>query len=276
MMRDENMNEPKKSASRSRFAPQPNAGMRLEERDVKLLSDLFLHRLMSRSQIQTLYFGSTQRCNARLRQLFDHGFVKRFYPPAAPFGAQAIYSIGKNAVSIVAKDLEMELPEVRKQYGRSKTPTLIEHTLAIVDVRLAFLKAAQEDKDIEIERWLAEILCRHEYDIREPNGKWKKEVFKPDAFVRMYNRRKNEYSNLFIEVDLGHTSSGQFSKKMLAYQQYLKSGLFSEIYGSNHFKTIVVTTGKRRLSNLSELAINHNNILRFTTFECAHGDILGF
>lgn len=106
-----------KRSVRSRFTPQPKAGLRLEPRDELLLSDLFLHRAMSRGQIQALYFSSIVRCNARLRQLFDYGYVTRYYLPAAPFGAQAIYSIGKAAVPLVARRLEMEISEVRKGSG---------------------------------------------------------------------------------------------------------------------------------------------------------------
>ena len=265
--------------TRSRFTPQPNAGMRLEERDRKLLSDLFLHQLMSRSQIQALYFTSLPRCNARLRQLFDYGFLSRFYPPIAPFGAQAIYSVGNAAVPVIATELEVDIPAVRRQLGRGKTPTFIEHTLAIVDVWLAFRDAEVKHEHIEIERWLPEVLCRHEYDLREAGGKWRKEVFKPDAFVRLKIKSSRsdvqrcgddgdiEYSNFFIEVDLGHTSARQFEGKLLAHQRYLESGLFNEIYGGDSFKTLVITTSERRVANLSDLVRGVGiDLFNFTTF----------
>ena len=76
--------------------------MRLEERDRELLCDLLWQRAMSRSQLERLYFSSLVRANARLRLLFDHGFVSRYFLPAAPYGAQAVYSLGKAAVPVVA------------------------------------------------------------------------------------------------------------------------------------------------------------------------------
>lgn len=115
---------PEKQTPRSRFKAQKSIGMRLEERDEQILCDLFLHRLMSRGQIEKLYFTSTVRCNARLRLLFDHKFVLRHFPPAAPFGAQAIYSVGKAALPIVSRSLEMELPEVTRYFRRTQTPIL--------------------------------------------------------------------------------------------------------------------------------------------------------
>lgn len=238
---------------RSRFQPKVIAGMRLEERDRELLCDLFLHRAMARGQIQALYFSSLVRCNARLRQLFDHGFVRRYYHTAAPYGAQAVYLVGKNAIPIVAQRLEMDLTEVARQARSSRTPTFIEHTLAIVDVRIAFEKAVKGNPEIEIERWLAEPLCRHEYEIRAEGGAWKKEVFKPDAFIRLHHGDNGGSFNCFLEVDLGHTSSQQFTEKIRMHRRYLESGLFREVYGSEDFQTLVVTTGKRRLKHLQAL-----------------------
>jgi Replication-relaxation len=254
---------------RSRFSAKPTAGVRLEERDKQLLGDLYLHRNMSRGQIEALYFGSTPRCNARLRQLFDHGFVSRYYLPAAPFGAQAIYSIGKVAVPVVARSLDIEITEVRRQYRRGKSPTFIEHTLEVVNLLIAFRAATVEHSDVEMERWLPEILCRHEYEIRSGNGgKWTKEVFKPDAFVRLLDHRSGTYHNFFIEVDLGHTSSRQFLSKLMSHQRYLESGLFQEVFGCHEFKTLVVTTSVNRLNNLRSLVeAQESGLFWFTTLQ---------
>ena len=263
---------------RSRFKAEVRAGLQLEPRDERLLCDLFLNRAMSRGQIQSLYFGSVVRSNARLRQLFDHGFVARYYLPAAPFGAQAVYSLGKAALSFIAGKLEMDLGTVRRHYARSKTPTFIEHTLAIVDVRIALESAAKQHKSVEVEQWLPEMLCRHEFEIRATAGnfhqkKWQKTTFKPDAFVRIRSGSSDTFSNYFVEVDLGHTSSRQFIGKLISHQQYLDSGLFREVYGSDDFHTLVITTSEKRLSNLVSLVAEHKSqLFWFATFDNVLGN----
>jgi hypothetical protein len=242
--------------------------MRLEPRDEQLLCDLFLQRLMSRGQIERLYFSSTGRCNARLRQLFDHKFVSRFYPPFAPYGAQAIYTLGSTAPPLVARHLKMELPEVIRYHRRSKTPSFIEHTMAIVDLWITFRGALRNEAQWELDLWLPELQCRHEYDIRAAGGKWKKEAFKPDAFARLARRDADVFHNYFIEVDLGHTSSRQFLNKLLTHQRYLESGLFQESFEARTFRTLVVTVGERRLRNLRLLVASQNSdLFWFTTFE---------
>jgi hypothetical protein len=240
----------------------------LEPRDEQLLCDLFLQRLMSRGQIERLYFSSTGRCNTRLRQLFDHKFVARFYPPIAPYGAQALYTLGSMALPLVARRLEMELPEVIRYHRRSKTPTFIEHTLAIVDTWIAFQEALKNHASWELDLWLPELQCRHEYDIRAVGGSWRKEAFKPDAFARLAQRDSNDFHNYFIEVDLGHTSSRQFLNKLLTHQRYLESGLFKESFEMESFRTLVITVGERRLRNLRSLvAAQNSDLFWFTTFD---------
>ncbi len=254
-----------KSEPRSRFQPQKSVGMRLEERDEQILSNLFLHRLMARGQIERVYFSSTVRCNARLRLLFDHKFVLRHFPPAAPFGAQAIYSVGKAALPIVSRRLEMDLPEVTRFYRRTQTPTFIEHTLSVVDIWIKIREAVADTENLALDLWLAEMQCRHEWDIRAGSGKWHKESFKPDAFFRLAHG--DTFHNFFVESDLGHTSAKQFTGKLLTHQRYFESGLFQQRYGEDGFHTLVVTTGERRLKNLKELAATQNSqLFWFTTF----------
>ena len=250
---------------RSRFQPKKRVGMRLEERDEQILCDLFLHRLMSRSQIEKLYFSSTVRCNARLRLLFDHKFVLRHFPPAAPFGAQAIYSVGKAALPLVSRRLEMDLLEVTRYYRRTQTPTFIEHTLSVVDIWMKFQQETEASERVALDLWLAEMQCRHDWTIRASGDKWHKEAFKPDGFVRL--KVEGNYHNFFIESDLGHTSSKQFTGKLLTHTRYEDSGLFEQTYGCPSFRTLVITTGQRRLKNLCELAVeNETDLFWFTTF----------
>ena len=52
--------------------------------------------------------------NARLRKLFDHGYVTRDFHPMAPYGTQGIYRIGPQAMTIVAQRLDMDAAYVKQ------------------------------------------------------------------------------------------------------------------------------------------------------------------
>jgi len=253
---------------RSRFKPQITAGMQLQERDLQLLTDLFLHRLMSRSQLERLYFTSASRCNVRLRQLFDHSLVSRYYLPLAPHGAQCLYSLGEAGILPVSRRLEWEIDEVKNQTRRHKTPQFLEHTLAINETRLAFRDALADSPTWKLERWIPEIQCRHDYDIRGTGDAWQREVFKPDGFVRVQHRWAHQKQDYFFEVDRGHTSSSKFAQKLDTYTRYLESGLFEQMFGAQSFHTLVITTGPLRLKNLRALVEGKGSrLFCFTTFD---------
>ena len=257
-----------KRPMRSRFKPQVTAGMQLQERDLQLLTDLFLHRLMSRGQLERLYFTSASRCNVRLRQLFDHKLVARYYLPLAPYGAQCIYSLGEAGVLPVSRRLEWEIDEVARQAKRHKTPQFLEHTLAINETRLAFRDALASCPTWKMERWIPEIQCHHPYDIRGVSGDWQREVFKPDGFLRLQERTTRRNSSFFLEIDRGHTSSGKFADKLDAYARYLESGLFREVFGETSFRTLVITTGPLRLKNLRAIIEGKaSSLFCFATFD---------
>ena len=257
---------------RSRFQPAPCGGLRLGERDGLLLTDLYLHGVMARHHLQALYFGSVPRCNARLRQLFDGGFVTRRFLPAAPFGSEAVYALGPAGVPVVAARLtgdgqEVDVATIRKQCRQGLSPALLEHTLAIAEFYIALRQKTagteignqvKVENKIELERWLPELLCRHEYDIRRAAtigsgtaaGDWQREIFKPDGFARLHHLSLGQYRNYFLEIDRGHVSSEKFVGKLRSHRRYLESGLFTEVYGEGGFRTLVVTTSERRLENL--------------------------
>jgi len=169
----------------------------------------------------------------------------------------------------VARALELEEDEVKKQCRFSGTPTFLEHTLAVVEVRLALRDACVAHPELELELWVPEPLCRHEYDIAPARSlaPFRKEVFKPDGFARLRRPSEGTYFSFFLEADLGHTSSRQFAGKVAMHQRYGESGLFGEVYGTDSFHTLVVTTGPRRVANLLALCRDlGSEVFRFTTF----------
>ncbi|BDI31464.1 hypothetical protein CCAX7_35150 [Capsulimonas corticalis] len=261
-------------APRSRFTAKPERGLVLGPRDDSLLLDLFLCRVMSRSQIQSLHFGSVPRCNGRLRQLFDWGYASRYYMPTAPYGAQALYSLGIAGVPRVSRllgsqGLELSASDVRAQRCRPAL-SLMEHTLAIADVYGAFRTAIADQDFLAWERWLPERLCAEEFEVRRKDNaaRWRQRIFRPDAYLRLGGQETEMRMDLFFEIDLGHTNSRQFQNKIRAHAHYLSGGLFQQAYGSDGFRTLVVTTGAGRIGNLIRLAESEAcQLFWFTTFD---------
>ncbi len=264
---------------RSRFHPLPVCGLALGPRDEALLTAIFLNRTMTRGQIQALFFSSVPRCNARLRQLYDWGYLSRAYLPTAPFGSQGLYSVGRSALPLIALYLDRtgiraDEADVAAQCRRPAL-SLLEHTLAVGDVYVAAQKATALRPHVRLDHWLPERFCRHEYEVRRADGstgpgtgRWRKEVFQPDAFLRLTRGDASAAGNFFLEVDRGHTNSRQFAGKLRTHAHFLGSGLFADVFGWERFQTLVVTTGQKRLDNLRALAEREGSTLFwFTTSE---------
>ena len=98
---------------------------RVTQRDIQLVRDLALSRVLSRDQaIELGYFNSLTRANARLLGLIRHGLARRV---GTPFHAQGIYAVGRNAPGIldgqVSRVAESRLGDVR----------FLRHSLAVTD-----------------------------------------------------------------------------------------------------------------------------------------------
>ena len=233
--------------------------MRLQTRDEDILEALEAYGCMRRDQIQRLYFGSVVAANLRLRTLFDWKYVARVTLPLpsgsdAPPGCQAIYMLGPAGIPIVAARTGMDPADIRRRL-RHGTPSYLLHTLEVVGFRLAAEEAVRSCPDVRLERFIPERLCQHAYQYREQeggasggDGGWRKEVYKPDAVMLL--AYEGDQAGFAVEIDLGHTSSGEFLTKSRIHARYAASGLFLRRYGAEKARTLCVTTSDKRRDNL--------------------------
>ena len=245
--------------------PAPMVG----ERDLTLLCDLLTYGAMLPEHIHALYFAgrTRRRMNQRLQQLCAAGLVSRrplplglsaALPHAAAGGLPWVYGLGSAGAPLVAVRLEWELADVRRLV-RLGTPTAAVHTLEIVRFRLAAEDAVRRCNDrgtdgkVQME-FAPERLLRHAYQVRAPGGAWRDEVYKPDALLKIAFSG-GPLRHYFLEIDLGHTGASEWEVKAAIALRYQKAGLFQKRYGADGFRTLVCTTGERRLAHLCQLLL---------------------
>ena len=251
------------------ISTKPRAAVSLGTRDMTLLCDLLTHGAMLAEHIHALYFlgRSRRRMNQRLRQLLDAKLIARrplplglsgHLPFPAPGGIPWVFSLGNAGAPVVAAHLGWDLAEVRR-LTRLGTPTAAAHTLEIVGLRLRAEEAVREwklaDSSIARLQFLPERLLRHGYQVRAPGGAWQKEVYKPDALLRIAFG-DSAWRHYFAEIDLGHTSSREWETKAAIAIRYWKTGLFEKRYGAEDFLTLVCTTGERRRMQLCRTLVS--------------------
>ena len=258
----------------------------LGARDIALLVDVALCRVLRRRQIERLHFSSTPRCNYRLHQLARAGLLVQTYPPVASQNGEALYLLGRAAVPLVASALreqswQIETEELMLQCRRG-LPMFLAHTLALADCYVGVRNGLRNRPGWRLDRWLPEPWCHDEYQVRARKDgatagadPWRKVAFKPDAFFRL--SRANGSLHAFLEADMGHASAQRIAYKLRLHQEYQRLGLFRTVYGADDFHTLLVTTNTARVTRLETLAASlSGHRLWLTTFAAlAQGGMLG-
>jgi hypothetical protein len=233
-------------------------------RDETLFGDLFLVQVMARDQIRSLFGCSIPRCNLRLSQLVEAGFLGRCQFHSAVFGDQALYFLGKKARPYALRfmqqqGLELEPLEIRSQLMRPSL-SLLEHSLAISRVFVAVKLAVANNPALSLRLWLPERVVRAEYEVRRANRQAatpksvQKEVWAPDAYFEIAGASGPVHA-FAIEADLSHTNSREWTAKIRTSERFRSSGLAETILGISDFKTLVVTDGgDRRVKNVLAIA----------------------
>lgn len=257
-------------------------------RDMEILQALWTARYLTAVQLQALFwresrggqFGQTKACQRRLRQLTQHGLVRRIEQPVKrgegprPY----IYALNKGGAELLGAELGIASDEVdwKPREAESNYPFL-EHLLATNDFRIA-LTLACERQGFTLETWLDEKVLKSE-EMREyvlltsVAGAQQRVAVIPDGFFVLQAGQRR--ARCCVEIDRGMvtvapTAAWQrgWTQKVRAYLEYQASGAYEKRYGSKNLWVLTVTTSERRLLHLKQATEEVGGDFRFwfTTF----------
>src|SRR5687768_14545452 len=100
----------------SRFERSGSASpLVVTDRDVAIITTCWEYRWLTRDQLQRLIdLPGITRTNARLRRLYDQGFLERRRAGTVGAGLQPVYLAGDQAVELIAQRYSLALGEVRQ------------------------------------------------------------------------------------------------------------------------------------------------------------------
>ena len=262
----------KKRRSRTKRPRNPQH-MALTYRDKEILTRIWQDRLLYTSQIERIFFPSSQAANIRLRRLWENGYLERYFLPTLIFhgSSQALYMLDRKGADIVSVGLGIERLKVLQgmRYLKWKTGTssfllTLDHTLATAEFRIAYEEAVMDHPEIRCGGWIPERLCQEEYrHWNKVEGKVKGK-FRPDGFSQ-YEHEGRLFS-FFVEVDLATMSNKAFARKVQRYLDYSRSGRYQDRFGARFFRVLIATVGSERLKNLKQTTEKlTDNIFWFTT-----------
>ena len=226
--------------------------MILQPRDKEIIKAVLSFRIISRQQLQHLFsITCTRRINQRLRKLYDHKYLSRYFLPNTRGSGQAIYYVGPRGAVIVAEELGIDLQEIKRK--RKATAELHElflnHALGLNDIRIAFNRGLVNRPGMELERWINDNDCHQEYHVAV-HGRNVTRRFRPDGYFRIVCQGK--LYSCFVEFDRSTMTIGRFVGKVQSYIDFGSMGYYQKRFGVKYFRVLVVTKSAERLNNLKK------------------------
>jgi hypothetical protein len=226
--------------------------MVLTDRDREIIRAVHENRFLRRDQIERLFFSTTAAANARLLALYQHRFLDRLYLPVELGSSQAAYALDVQGATLIAREEHLHLSQVtwRRKHNRVEF-FFLEHTVLTAELHVALQVALRGREDISLLEWRRDaFLTREKFPDLEYDER--RLIVAPDAFFGLALPEGTAY--FFVEVDLGTETLERFRRKIVAYQEYWRSGRYHERYGHANFRVLTIGEGPQRLANLITLA----------------------
>jgi hypothetical protein len=213
----------------------------LQPRDVAILKFIYEYGLLSGKQIQQLLrFGCATRRNARLRPLFDHGYVDRFFLPTLNGNAKILYVLGPKGALVIAETLGLDVQVVKRRIRqmRETKEMFLLHRLQANQTRLTLSSAMDQSSGMRMDLW------RGEPELPEVR-------LIPDGYCQY--RYRDQLWSFFLELDRSTESHRRIQAKVEAYLRFGLSGLYQRHFGLKFFRVLLVALNEKRLLNLKRL-----------------------
>jgi len=246
-----------KRAPKFKRRPEEVGGLRLQERDVRIIRLLHDFRFINSDQIKALVNGSERGILTRLQKLFHHGFLDRplsqiVYPL---IGAQKmVYALGDKGADLLAEKFGIDRGKIKwNEKNKEAKDRHIQHTLMISHFRICLELALNNLPGTNLLFWEKENpkeLKDYVY-IRDLQGREFRAPIVPDGFFGIQDQKSKMY--FFIEADQSTMTNARFLKKMKAYWNWWKQGKHTKRFGIKAFRVLTITKTEKRKENLREI-----------------------
>ena len=243
----------------TKYQPDPRAPrFEITGRDLEVLQALQEFGLATRAQVQALFFPSLQTASKRLQLLFHGGYVERrvfpraFFDFGSPQAATTavwgtppmVYSLTPQGRELITACRGEEEEEGRERAPEIQSPIFLAHRLALTDLRVALLGAAQRTGTESLRAWYEGAEAQQEWT--SPAGKAL--ILRPDALFFYGIGEKMLIA--FAEVDRGTERGTQIQDKLARYVDYGRTDGFLRRYGRQHYRVLFLLTSRERQASL--------------------------
>lgn len=236
--------------------------MRLTERDIAIVIDVYKHRVLSSHQIEAKFFPSSKKgrhtrrsaCQRRLQLLFHHGFLARI-PQSIILGegrSPIVYALDSAGADLVAAEIGVDRADLNwKPKDNGIGNLFLEHSLAINDMRVALTLLARQ-RGWKILNWIGDSTFKSKsFKDKVPFRMTGARVVRsyPDGYLRI-RLNQEKLAHFFLEIDRGTMSNSRWQGKVEAYLNFRAAGLSEKHYNTQNFRVLTITTSQSRMVNL--------------------------
>jgi len=240
----------------SRFTRNASSSIRIRERDIEILEALYSYRLLTTSQLASLFFRTKKRAERRLRKLFDAELIERVFRPVVVGSAEILYVLDKGGMNLLAHARGIDRGAIQATRARAKKlkPLFLDHFIEVNQFRLSVTLSAPRHR-CEMLFWKYDHELQNKNDkgvlisdrVVDPENPTQRIPITPDGFFGLETPKGKAY--FFVEVDRATMDNPRFKRKMRGYARYWLDDVFTEKWGYKSFRVLTSTT-KRRVPNL--------------------------
>lgn len=268
---------PDESTRASRYHRPKPIPMHLTDRDEAVITRCWEDKLLSTSDLHTLFFGAKARCVRRLRILYSNHYLDRYFLPViSPYhgSTEALYTIGVKGSPIASMRLDQDQNYValkrRELTTRMQSPSFLltfRHLRAVIKTRLCFEQGFAQETQWQLLLWIPERLLEDQFTL-DGNGTVRRVKLRADGFFQYQHTTTGRIYSAFVETDLGTMSHGQITAKVQRYLGYFQTPLPEHQFGTRWFRVLMMTTSHKRAQELWYTISQHTrSIFWLTSFD---------
>lgn len=245
-------------------------GAQLQARDLKVLTDLFECRVMSLAHVTSLHFdGKKEAAKKRVQRLKESGFIRE--RPRSIGEPSLLHLTKKGFLHLRETGAIDRFPQIGESVfeRRSEVSTLtLRHELEVMDVRVAFYKAINENPSLSIAEFTTwPALSQFTTQLNHPVKGRRDIVVKPDGFLRIQEEAEDgKYEHaFFLEVDRSTESLEVIAQKATCYLNYYQTGGLAMRFGAKReefhkfpFRVLMVFRTDERRNNATERLLRND------------------
>ncbi len=246
--------------------PRRKSTVSLQPRDLDVLQSLFESRLATREHLAQLHFaGSYEAAQNRLKKLRDGRLLKA---SPAGIGKPEILSLALAGFDALKAHRRLErYPRFTRELFEDRkplSPITIEHELAVMNVKAAFVREARSGWEHLTVREFITWPLLYSFGAFVSHHSTERQEIKPDSFIEL---ELPERLRFFLEVDRGSEKLDTILRKCHGYQDFYQSGGMAARCGVRDprdapFRVIFSVESEARRNNIAEALLREGSILK--------------